>query len=176
MTLPIAIISMLTAILVAAAFFDLATYTIPNMLPAAMLLLFAVFLLAMALTGHPLSWHQISPHLIAGGLGLLVGMAFFAFGWVGGGDSKLFAMTCLWLGWGDAIYQYALIASLLGGLLTVGLLMFRRILYLPRILAEQPWLMRLADRQSGVPYGVALACAAIGILPDTEIFHLALAS
>jgi prepilin peptidase CpaA len=175
MTLPIAIISVLTALLVAAAFFDLATYTIPNVLPAAMLLLFAVFLLVMALGGHALTWRQIAPHLISGGAGLALGMAFFAFGWVGGGDSKLFAMTCLWLGWGDAIYQYALIASLLGGLLTVGLLMLRRI-PLPRVMAEQPWLMRLADYQSGVPYGVALAFAAISILPDTEIFRLAAAS
>jgi prepilin peptidase CpaA len=173
MTLPVAIISMLTALLVAAAFFDLATYTIPNTLSAAMLLLFAVFLSVMALNGHALSWHQIYPHLIAGGAGLMIGMAFFAFGWFGGGDSKLFAMTCLWLGWGETIYQYALIASLLGGVLTVGLLMFRRI-PLPRILAEQPWLMRLADPNSGVPYGVALAFAAISILPDTEIFRLAL--
>jgi prepilin peptidase CpaA len=175
MTLPIAIISILTAILVAAAFFDLATYTIPNTLPMAMLLLFAVFLLVMALGGHPLSWHQISSHLTAGAAGLALGMAFFAFGWVGGGDSKLFAMTCLWLGWGDAIYQYALIASLLGGFLTFGLVMFRRF-PLPRVLAEQPWLLRLADPQSGVPYGVALAIAAVNILPDTDIFRLAAAS
>lgn len=174
MTLPIAIISMLTALLVAAAFFDLTTYTIPNLLPAGMLLLFGVFLLAMALAGHALSWNQVSPHLLAGGLGLVFGMAFFATGWVGGGDSKLFAMSCLWLGWG-AMYQYVLIASLLGGLLTVGLIMLRRI-PLPRLLVEQPWIMRLADYQSGVPYGVALAFAAISILPDTEIFRLAATS
>ena len=174
MTLPIAIISMLTALLVAAAFFDLTTYTIPNVLPAAMLLLFAVFLPMMALVGHPLTWDETSPHLLAGGIGLALGMAFFAAGWVGGGDAKLFAMACLWLGW-DVMFSYAVIASLLGGALTVGLLMLRQV-PLPRLLAEQPWLMRLADRDSGVPYGVALAFAAISILPDTEIFRLAAAS
>jgi prepilin peptidase CpaA len=98
-------------------------------------------------------------------------MGFFAAGWVGGGDSKLFAMASLWLGW-DVIYEYVVIASLLGGVLTMGLLMLRRV-PLPKLLAQQPWLMRLADYQSGVPYGVALACAAITILPDTEIFRLA---
>jgi prepilin peptidase CpaA len=47
---------------------------------------------------------------------------------------------------------------------------------LPRLLAEQPWLLRLADPQSGVPYGVALSIAALSILPTTEIFRLAATS
>jgi Flp pilus assembly protein protease CpaA len=36
--------------------------------------------------------------------------------------------------------------------------------------------MRLADPKSGVPYGVALAMAALSILPDTEIVRLAAAA
>ena len=114
MTLPTMLIATLPALLIAAAFFDLTTYTIPNTLPAGMLLLFALFLLAMALDGHALRWSEISPHLIAGGFGLAVGMAMFAAGWIGGGDAKLFAMACLWLGW-DVMYSYAVIASILGG-------------------------------------------------------------
>jgi len=174
MTIPVMIIAMLTALLVAAAFFDLATFTIPNILPGAMFLLFAGLLPAMAIAGHPLNWHQTAPHLLGGGLGLALGMALFALGWVGGGDAKLFAMTSLWLGW-DNMFAYGAIASVLGGGLTVGLLMLRRA-PLPRLLAEQPWIARLADRESGVPYGIALAVAAINILPDTEIFRLATAS
>jgi prepilin peptidase CpaA len=174
MTLPTMLIATLPALLVAAAFFDLTTYTIPNILPAGMLLLFAIFLLAMALGGHALHWKELSPHLIAGGAGLAIGMAMFALGWIGGGDAKLFAMACLWLGW-DVMYAYAMIASILGGGLTISLLMLRQV-PLPRILAEQPWLLRLADPQSGVPYGVALSIAALSILPTTEIFRLAATS
>jgi prepilin peptidase CpaA len=112
-------------------------------------------------------------HLLSGGIGLAAGMAMFAAGWVGGGDAKLFAMACLWLGW-NSMFEYTVLASLLGGALTLGLLMFRQ-LPLPRVLAAQPWLLRLADRDSGVPYGVALAMAAVTVLPDTELFRLAAA-
>ncbi len=171
MTLPIFVITMLPALLVAAAFFDLTSYTIPNFLPGGMFLLFCIFMLAMALGGHPLSWSETWPHLLAGGVGLALGMAMFAVNWVGGGDAKLFAMACLWLGW-NALYQYALTASLLGGVLTVALLMFRRV-PLPASLAAQPWLLRLADCESGVPYGIALSIAALVVLPDTEVFRLA---
>jgi prepilin peptidase CpaA len=44
---------------------------------------------------------------------------------------------------------------------------------LPRLLSAQPWLARLADPNSGVPYGVALAIAALVVLPDTELFRIA---
>jgi len=174
MTGYIFVIAFLPMLLVAAAIFDLASFAIPNILPAAMLVLFAVFLIAMAIGGHPLSWSQLSQHLLAGGVGLAAGMALFAAGWIGGGDAKLFAMASLWLGW-DAMYEYSVIASLLGGMLTLGLLMFRRF-PLPPLLAAQPWLLRLADREAGVPYGVALAIAALNVLPDTEIFRLVAAS
>jgi prepilin peptidase CpaA len=134
---------MLLALLIAAALFDLTTYTIPNMLTGAMLLLFGLLLSVMALDGHGLSWNMIVPHLTAGGVGLIIGMVMFALHWIGGGDAKLFAMACLWLGW-DFMFDYALIASILGGALTLGLLMLRQI-PLPAFMVGQPWLVRLTD-------------------------------
>jgi len=174
MAVSILLVAMLPALLVAAAFFDLTSFTIPNMLPAAMLAMFAAFLLASALNGHSLSWSETWPHLLAGAVALVAGMALFAAGWVGGGDAKLFAMACLWLGW-DSMYEYTLVASLLGGILTIALITVRRF-PLPTLLAAQPWLVRLADRNSGVPYGVALAMAALVVLPDTELFRIAATS
>ena len=171
MAVSILLVAMLPALLVAAAIFDLTSFTIPNMLPAAMFALFAVFLLAITLNGHSLIWSETWPHLLAGAVALVAGMALFAGGWVGGGDAKLFAMASLWLGW-DSMFEYTLVASLLGGMLTVALLALRRI-PLPSLLAAQPWLVRLADRNSGVPYGVALAMAALVVLPDTELFRIA---
>jgi prepilin peptidase CpaA len=171
MTVSILLMGILPVLLVAAAVFDLTSYTIPNILPAAMFLLFAALLLALTLTGHAMDWSEARLHLLAGAVALAGGMAMFAAGWVGGGDAKLFAMACLWLGW-DEMYEYLIVASLLGGLLTVGLLMLRRI-PLPPLLAAQPWLLRLADRNSGVPYGIALAMGALAVLPDTEVFRLA---
>jgi prepilin peptidase CpaA len=174
MTVSILLVAILPALLVAAAIFDLTSFTIPNMLPAAMFALFAAFLLATTLNGHGLSWSDTWPHLLAGGVALVASMALFAAGWVGGGDAKLFAMACLWMGW-DSMFEYTLVASLLGGMLSLALLVMRKF-PLPSVLAEQPWLARLADRDSGVPYGVALAMAALVVLPDTELFRIAATS
>jgi prepilin peptidase CpaA len=171
MTVAILLVGILPSLLVTAAIFDLTTFTIPNLLPGSMLVIFAVFVLTMALSGHAVAWSEMRLHLLSGGVGLAAGIAMFAAGWVGGGDAKLFAMACLWLGW-DAMYEYTLLASLLGGALTIAVLALRRV-PLPRLLAAQPWLVRLADPDSGVPYGVALAMAALTLLPDTELFRLA---
>ena len=162
----IVLVAILPALLVAAAVFDLTSFTIPNIVPAAMILLFAAFLVYTVIVGHSLSWNQTAMHVMAGIIGLGVGMGMFALGWVGGGDAKLFAVATLWLGW-DALYEYTVLTTLLGGVLTIALILLRRIV-LPRILAEQPWLARLADGKSGVPYGVALSMAALIVLPNTE--------
>jgi prepilin peptidase CpaA len=98
----------------------------------------------------------------------------FAMGWVGGGDAKLFAGAALWVGL-NTLYEYALIAALLGGLLTFALLMLRG-LPLPPSLMTRPWIARLTARDSGIPYGVALALAVLTVLPDTEVFRLAASS
>ena len=52
------------------------------------------------------------------------GFACFAFGWIGGGDAKLAAVTSLWLGFGNLL-DYFFIASIGGGLLTLLVLVAR---------------------------------------------------
>ena len=167
----IVILWMLPALLVAAAITDLTSFTIPNILTAAMLALFVVFVSAMALGGHPIGWHSLALHIAAGAAALVFGMVLFAVGGIGGGDAKFFAMTCLWLGW-NSLLQYTALAMALGGALTLGILLLRR-MPLPPVLASKSWIVRLADAKAGVPYGIALAIAALGILPDTELFRLA---
>src|SRR2546423_10796958 len=141
MTVSILLVAILPALLVAAAIFDLTSFTIPNMLPAAMFALFAAFLLANTLNGHGLSWGDIWPHLLAGAVALVAGMALFAAGWVGGGDAKLFAMACLWLGLGSK-YTETPLATLLGGMLSFTLLRLRRFPF-PSPLVPAPCLGRL---------------------------------
>ena len=165
------VVAILPALLAAAAIFDLTSYTIPNIVPAAMIMLFAAFMLVIAAGGHALSLDVAGLHLLAGATGLLVGMGMFALGWVGGGDAKLFAVTALWLGW-DSLFEYAVVASVLGGALTFALLGLRRV-SLPPALMRVTWLARLANSQSGIPYGVALSVAALVVLPDSQIFHIA---
>jgi prepilin peptidase CpaA len=153
-------------LLLAAAGWDIASYTIPNFIQLALL---AAFIVLAFVTG--MSPGVLGGHVIAGVGGLALGFALFAFGIVGGGDAKLFACTALTLGFHDFL-DYALIASIFGGALTLGLLALRR-LPLPNFLAVQGWILRLHDEKGGVPYGVALALGAFVILPHTEIFHIA---
>jgi prepilin peptidase CpaA len=174
MSVAILLVAIVPALLMAAAFFDLTTYTIPNLLPAGLVVLFAVFMITLAAGGHPMAWSDIGLHLFAGLVGLFLGVGMFAVGWVGGGDAKLFAAALLWLGW-ESLYEYVILALLLGGVLTMALVVLRRV-PLPRVLAEQPWFARLADAKAGVPYGVSLAIAALQVLPDTEVFRIAAVS
>jgi len=63
--------------------------------------------------------------------------------------------------------NYLLWASLFGGVLTVLLIQFRR-WPLPYSLTGQAWLVRLHARETGIPYGIALAIGALMIYPETE--------
>ncbi len=143
-----------------AASSDLLTMTISNRVT---LTLLAGFFALALVTG--MSQQALLSHIGAGFAVLAVTFVFFARGWIGGGDAKLAAVTALWFGF-DQLLEYALYASLLGGVLTVAIIRFR-LLPLPEVLARQEWLMRLHRLDSGVPYGIALAAAALLIYPET---------
>ncbi|HEX3430258.1 MAG TPA: prepilin peptidase [Rhizomicrobium sp.] len=162
------VLVLLPAVLIAAAGWDIASFTIPNFLQAVLLAGFVLFVFA---TGMPLA--ALGWHFVAAAIGLAIGFALFAMGLVGGGDAKLFACVALWFGFPDLL-QYAVIASVFGGFLTLFILGFRH-LPLPKFLESQAWLTRLHDPRSGVPYGVALASGAFAVLPYTDVFRAGLA-
>jgi prepilin peptidase CpaA len=148
------------ALMAFAASSDLFTMTISNRVTIALVLGF----LAMALmTGLPPQ--AMLEHGGAALLVLVVSFFLFARGWIGGGDAKLAAATALWFGFGH-LFDYVLYASLLGGVLTLGLLQFRKFA-LPASLAAMSWVERLHRPEGGVPYGIALAAAALLIYPYT---------
>jgi prepilin peptidase CpaA len=144
-----------------AAISDLFTMTISNRIS---LLLVAGFSALTILGGMPL--HEVLSHLGAGATVLVVAFACFAFGWIGGGDAKLAAAAGLWFGF-DHLLNYLVYASLFGGALTLLLLQFRQ-WPLPYALGNQPWLLRLHHKETGIPYGVALALGALVVYPMTE--------
>ena len=143
-----------------AAATDLFTMTVPNRLALA---LAAGFFVVAPMVG--LGWTDIGLHVAIAVAALAITFILFSFGWIGGGDAKLFAATCLWLGPG-AILAYSLYAALLGGALTL-LLLFWRNLPLPLVLTSQGWLMRLHSPNEGVPYGIALAAAGLLVYSGT---------
>ncbi|MCG6121685.1 MAG: prepilin peptidase [Microvirga sp.] len=150
-------------LIILAAIYDMFTMTIPNAISLALLALFVVI----APFVSP-DWTTPLMHLGAGALVLAVGIGLFAMGWVGGGDVKLAAATVLWIGFGGVL-EYLFVAALAGGLLTLAILALRR-LPLPATALAWGWLDRLHDSRNGVPYGIALAAAAIVVLPATPLW------
>ena len=148
------------ALMAFAASSDLITMTISNRVS---LVLIAGFAVLAVMTGMPLV--DIGTHAGAAAVVLVIAFVFFARGWIGGGDAKLAAATALWLGF-DQLLNYAIVASLFGGLLTLAILRFR-LMPLPAALANQEWVKRLHRMDTGIPYGIALALAALTIYPDT---------
>jgi prepilin peptidase CpaA len=161
MILDIARLLLFPALMAFAAASDLFTMTISNRVSLA---LAAGFLVLATLSGMGL--HDILSHVGAGATVLAVAFVCFAMGWVGGGDAKVAASAALWFGFGHLL-NYLVYASLFGGALTLLLLQFRQ-WPLPYAFAGQAWLLKLHAKESGIPYGIALAIGALTIYPETE--------
>jgi prepilin peptidase CpaA len=161
MILDIARLLLFPALMAFAAASDLFTMTISNRLSLAL----AAGFLALALLGD-MGIPDILSHVGAGATVLALAFCCFVMGWIGGGDAKLAAATTLWFGFGHLL-NYLLYGSLFGGALTLLLLQFRQ-WPLPYAFAGQAWLLKLHARDSGIPYGIALALGALVIYPETE--------
>ena len=148
------------ALMAFAASSDLLTMTISNRISLA---LAGAFFLLTLVTGMSLA--AIGMHLAAAALVLAISFGCFSQGWIGGGDAKLAAATALWFGF-DYLLDYLIYASLFGGALTLVLIQFRK-LPLPGPLARQAWILRLHEAGGGIPYGIALAAAALVVYPKT---------
>ena len=148
------------ALMAVAASSDLLTMTISNRIT---LILVGGFFVMALLVG--MSATDVLLHMGAGATVLVLAFGCFAMGWIGGGDAKLAAATALWFGF-DHLLIYLIYASLFGGALTLLLIQFRMI-PLPQVLAAQVWVQRLHQKDGGVPYGIALAAAALVVYPDT---------
>ena len=161
MILDVARLMFFPALMAFAAASDLFTMTISNRVSLAL----AVGFLALAFASG-MAPIEILMHLAAGSIVLAAAFTCFAFGWIGGGDAKVAAVAALWFGFAHLL-NYLLYASLFGGVLTLLLLQFRQ-WPLPYALAGQPWLLKLHAKESGIPYGIALAIGALLIYPETD--------
>ncbi len=149
-----------------AAASDLLTMTISNWVSIALVagfLVLAPFLPGMDLTAF-------GYHVAGGAAVLVVTFAMFAFGWIGGGDAKVAAAAALWLGL-DHTIEFLMWTALIGGPLTIAIVLMRQRLS-PALAVRFTWLYRLNDPTAGVPYGLALAAAALLVYPDTDWMSL----
>lgn len=151
-------------IVTVAACYDFLTMQIPNRFPA---ILGVAFLAAALVTG--MAPATIGLHLLVGAAVLVGTFALFAFGYLGGGDAKLAAAAALWLGLDQAL-AFLIYTALFGGALSLVILAIRSV-PLPGFLLGQSWALRLHEKGAGVPYGVALAAAALVVFPETTWFE-----
>src|SRR6202140_3015862 len=161
MILDIARLLLFPALMAFAAASDLFTMTISNRVSLALVAGF----LALALISD-MGLTDILSHLGAGAAVLAVAFACFAMGWVGGGDAKVAAAAALWFGFAH-LMNYLVYASLFGGALTSRLLQGPQ-WPLPHPPAGRAWVLKLQAKESGIPYGIALAIGALMVFPETE--------
>jgi len=147
-----------------AASSDLLTMRISNKL--VLLLVAGFFIVALAVN---LPLQLFAMHVLCALIVLAVGFTLFALRWIGGGDAKLAAATTLWLGFGMTL-PYFVYTAILGGALTLLVLVLRRIPLTPFI-ARYRWLERLHDSKQGVPYGIAMAAAGLLTYSNSAIFE-----
>jgi prepilin peptidase CpaA len=151
------------ALMLFAAFADLFTFTIPNRIP---ILLFLCYFFVAFYAGFPIE--RIGLDVLCGVAVLFAGMGLFSANLIGGGDAKLAAASVVWVGW-ENLFSYGLVASIFGLALTV-LIVCARFYDMPAALLSVRFISRLVDKQSGVPFGVALAVSGLLLYPHTKIW------
>jgi prepilin peptidase CpaA len=162
--LEIALLLFFPAAMAFAGAMDLLTMTIPNRISVALALVFAF---AAYRAGLPPE--LVAAHLGAAAAVLVLGVAFFAAGWLGGGDAKLMSAAALWIGYGEVLLAYFVAVAILGGALALAILAYRR---LPATALPAPeWALNLHRSGSGIPYGLAISGAALWIYPHTVWFQ-----
>ncbi len=147
-------VAALCGLLLVAAVGDIRRFIIPNWLNATVALLAVPFWL----TSADLSWASVGWQLLSASAVLLLFGGLFVAGWMGGGDVKLLVALALWLPWLLFLKMFLTI-TVLGGLLTGGLLIAHRI-----------------RKQSGspeIPYGVAIAAGALLMVAEPLVKQLA---
>lgn len=152
------------ALMAFAASSDLLTMKISNWLIVALVAGFAALALAVQM---PLM--DFAVHFGVAAAVLAVTFTFFSFGWIGGGDAKLAAATALWFG-PELGLSYLFLTAVWGGTLTL-LFLGARHYPLPLRLQQVEWIERLHAKTSGIPYGIAMAAAALILYPQSAIFR-----
>src|SRR5579863_10161882 len=155
------VLTLFPAMMAFAASSDLFTMTIANRVSIALVAGFGLLALLVGM-----STAEMISHAGAAAVVLVVVFAMFTRGWIGGGDAKLAAATVLWLGFAH-LADYLVYASLIGGALTLAIIQFRT-MPLPKPFVGREWAERLHRLDAGVPYGIALAAAALLVYPHTE--------
>jgi prepilin peptidase CpaA len=141
------------ALLLAASCWDVLRLRIPNIIPAALVVLFAPQMLLGGVQ-HPLG------HLMAMGLALLILLPLFALNILGGGDVKLLAAVALWLGI-NKLAALLILVGIVGGVFTLVWLAIR---WLVRAGVRGRELPRSLQARAPLPFALPIMIVAVLLL------------
>ncbi len=160
--LTLALLGVMPALAIVGGLNDLTTMKIPNWISGLLVLFF--FPAAFAV-GLPLP--QLGVHVGVGVAALLAGAGMFALRWIGGGDAKLMAAACLWLGLTGS-GMFLLWTGVVGGVFCLTLL-FARFYARPYLAGAPGWVVQLMEPKGDIPYGVAIAAGALLAWPESPL-------
>ena len=147
---PVWLISVMAALLLAAAIQDAVKLRISNLLVLGVIV---AAIVAMALAGPDISlWQNFA---VFAGL-LIIGTPLFAAGKMGGGDVKLLAATGLWFDLRGALMMIGSV-FIAGGILALLIILGRRFGW-SEAARER---IHILQKKGGIPYGVAISAGAL---------------
>lgn len=152
-----------------AAVSDLLTMMIPNRVSLIMVISFAVLAPLSGLALPAIGMHALGAAIVFG-----ICFALFALNVMGGGDAKLLSAAALWFGYEPALLSFLAYVSVIGGLVTLAILLIRS--QSNTILAiglPIPNSLLLAKK---IPYGIAIAIGGFMAFPSSPLFIAALES
>lgn len=160
--LQLLLLAIFPALVIVGGLKDLTSMKIPNWISGLLILGFFPAALLLGLT-----FPEIGIHVAIAVAALLIGMGLFALNFLGGGDVKLMAAACLWLGLsGSGVFLLA--TAVVGGVFSLALLVSRTWLQ-PWVGAGPGWLVQLMEPKGHIPYGVAIAIGALIAWPTSPL-------
>jgi prepilin peptidase CpaA len=161
-TVTLLLLSLLPCLVIAAGLRDLTTMTIPNWISGILVLGFFPAAFAVGLPAM-----TVALHVGVAAVALFVGMGLFAMRIIGGGDAKLMAAACLWLGLSGS-GMFMLWTGVAGGLFCL-MLIFARTQIRPYVASGPGWVHQLLEPKGDIPYGVAIAIGALMAFPSSAL-------
>ncbi len=161
-TVTLLLLGVMPALVIVGGLKDLTSMKIPNWISGVLVLSF--FPVALVVGLPPLT---VAAHVGVAALALVAGAGMFALRWIGGGDAKLMAASCLWLGVAGS-GMFLLYTGLMGGLFCLAL-MFARSWSHPYLIGSPKWVVQLMEPRGDIPYGVAIAAGALVAYPASPL-------
>ena len=160
------IICILSALVLLTVYTDVQKYIIPNKIVIAITGLYPI---AVAANWGVIDWKA---GILVGIITFIIGFGIFFLRIMGGGDVKLMAALSLWAG-KVAIGDFLILIAMYGGILSVFLILARRIIATyPAVKSGAITPPRIFRKKQPAPYGIAIAGAFLTILFSSQVAGL----